>query len=187
MEHLPRTGIEYPFTKERRQINFNSHHKEFEPLSDQVISTFQLDEYIRNDLERANASQGLYPVVYDCIEPSPYYAEDESLHPYIDEKDAIELPPITDQTEGLVNEPYQKRYIFNPLSLPYQLERACFPGSSSTLEGKGYEKRSGAPKLNRYYDKLKPFYHLEKSPEGDKTLIFESRFESGNLKRAVKV
>lgn len=64
------------------------------------------------------ASQGHYPVVYDCIEPSPYYEED-SVNPYIDERDAIELPPLTEQTEGLVNEPYQKRYIFNPLNLPY--------------------------------------------------------------------
>lgn len=51
-----------------------------------------------------------------------------------------------------------------------------------------YDKR-GAPKLNRYYDKLKPYYKILPGPEGhqDKTLVFESRFESGNLKRAVKV
>jgi hypothetical protein len=51
-----------------------------------------------------------------------------------------------------------------------------------------YDKR-GAPKLNRYYDKLKPYYKLPAGQEGhaDKTLVFESRFECGNLKRAVKV
>jgi hypothetical protein len=52
-----------------------------------------------------------------------------------------------------------------------------------------YDKR-GAPKLNRYYEKLKPYYRPENPTDGglsDKTLIFESRFESGNLKRAVKV
>jgi len=32
IENLPRTGIEYPFMKERR--HFLPHHKEFEPLSD---------------------------------------------------------------------------------------------------------------------------------------------------------
>lgn len=50
------------------------------------------------------------------------------------------------------------------------------------------------PKINRYYEKLKPYYKLP-GPEqasghilsSGKTLIFESRFESGNLKRAVKV
>lgn len=44
--------------------------------------------------------------------------------------------------------------------------------------------------MNRYYEKLKPFYKLESGLEHtghDKTLMFESRFESGNLKRAVKV
>jgi hypothetical protein len=41
------------------------------------------------------------------------------------------------------------------------------------------------PKLNRFYSKLKNFY--QKENEEDNTLIFESRFESGNLRRAVKV
>jgi len=41
------------------------------------------------------------------------------------------------------------------------------------------------PKLNRYYSKLKTFY--QKENEEDNTLIFESRFESGNLRRAVKI
>jgi hypothetical protein len=48
-----------------------------------------------------------------------------------------------------------------------------------------YDKK-GVPKINRYYEKLKPFYKL-KDPVHDRTLIFESRFESGNLKRAIKV
>ncbi len=40
-------------------------------------------------------------------------------------------------------------------------------------------------KLNRYYEKLKPYYKL--SDANDLTLQFESRFESGNLNRAVKI
>lgn len=40
---------------------------------------------------------------------------------YIDEKFLIELPNPTQQSEG-VNEPYQKRYYFNPNNLPYSLE-----------------------------------------------------------------
>jgi cytosolic carboxypeptidase protein 2/3 len=39
--------------------------------------------------------------------------------------------------------------------------------------------------LNRYYDKLPPYYKL-KSPM-DQTLVFESRFESGNLRRVIKI
>ena len=42
------------------------------------------------------------------------------------------------------------------------------------------------PRLNRYYENLKPYYKL-KDANSDNTLIFESRFESGNLRRAVKV
>jgi hypothetical protein len=40
--------------------------------------------------------------------------------------------------------------------------------------------------LNRYYETLKPFYKL-KTNIVDETLQFESRFESGNLRRAIKV
>jgi len=62
--------------------------------------------------------------------------------------------------------------------LPYNLER---PSEAKT------DKR-GIPKLNRYYEKLKPYYKLKDNAfSADSTLIFESRFESGNLKRALKV
>lgn len=67
-------------------------------------------------------------------------------------------------------------------------------------------KRSVAngPRLNRYYEKLKPYYRIdydkvEEPSQGqtseevtqiplplDKTLIFESRFESGNLRKVMK-
>jgi hypothetical protein len=33
--------------------------------------------------------------VYDCIESSPFY-EDDANNPYIDERDAIELPPLSE-------------------------------------------------------------------------------------------
>ena len=54
---------------------------------------------------------------------------------------------------------------------------------------------ANGPRLNRYYEKLKPYYRLdynnmeEKDPKLtiDKTLIFESRFESGNLRKVMKV
>jgi hypothetical protein len=42
---------------------------------------------------------------------------------------------------------------------------------------------SAGKKINRYYSKLKPYY--VKESDSDNTLIFESRFESGNLRRAV--
>ena len=131
IENLPRTGTEYPFMRDRR--HFIHTHKEFEPLNEQVIPNHLLDEYIKLDSDRACASNGQYPVVYDCIEASPFY-EDNVNDPYIDERDAIELPPVTEQTEGLVNEPYQKKYFFNPYNPTYQLEKPTgmyIPSASS--------------------------------------------------------
>jgi len=51
-----------------------------------------------------------------------------------------------------------------------------------------YSKGGHAPngnELNRYYMDLSPYYTLE--DEDDDTLIFESRFESGNLMKACRV
>jgi len=39
--------------------------------------------------------------------------------------------------------------------------------------------------MNRYYENLPPFYKVK--GDKDQTLVFESRFESGNLRRAVKI
>ena len=108
--------MEYPFMRERR--HFIHTHKEFEPINEQVFPAHLLDEFCRLDADRASAANGQYPVVYDCVEASPYY-EDNVNDPFIDERDAIELPPVTEQTEGLVNEPYQKKYFFNPYNPPY--------------------------------------------------------------------
>lgn len=37
-----------------------------------------IEEYIRNDSERANALPSQYQCVYDCIEYSPFYENDET-------------------------------------------------------------------------------------------------------------
>jgi hypothetical protein len=76
--------------KENR--NFLTAHKEFELLSEYPACSSFVNEYIRNDIDRSNASFGTYPVVYDCLDPSPFYEGEEDL--YIDEKDAIELSPL---------------------------------------------------------------------------------------------
>lgn len=85
----------------------------------------------------------------------------------------------------MINEPYQKKYLFNPNNLPYQLERVGNFYSGSATDSRLFDKK-GVPKINRYYEKLKPYYKLKDSIN-DRTLIFESRFESGNLKRVTKV
>lgn len=51
---------------------------------------------------------------------SPYYDIEDPNDLYIDEKDAIEVPPID------ANEPvsdFQKKYYMGASNLPYQLER----------------------------------------------------------------
>lgn len=121
------------------------------------------------------------------MENSPHY--DGTINDlYIDERELIELPAVNSTGEGTINEPYQKKYYFNPNNLPYSLEqphayssvtRPVGEKSGSTLEKKG-------PRLNRYYENLKPYYKL-KEGISDNTLVFESRFESGNLRRAIKV
>lgn len=126
----------------------------------------------------------MYPCVYDCIEFSPFYDIDDPNDQYYDERDAIEVSPPQEQSDGTIYEPYQKKYNFNPNNLPYQLERAGFSGTQSG-DAKIYDKK-GIPKINRYYEKLKPYYKLKDQLQ-DRTLIFESRFESGNLKKAIKV
>jgi len=50
---------------------------------------------------------------------------------------------------------------------------------------KNSEVKKG-PRLNRYYETLRPYYIL-KDQATDCTLVFESRFESGNLRRVVKI
>lgn len=80
--------------------------------------------------------------------------------PYIDENDLVELPPDENQVD------HRKYYPYGP------------SGQSSTFNQK-------VPKINRYYTKLKTYY--QKDNDDDNTLIFESRFESGNLKRANRI
>lgn len=122
VENLPRTGIEYPFMKNLGHEPFIRTQKEYEPLGDRGIGQMLLDEYVKNEEDRIKPNL-TFPVVYDYIEQSPFY-NDEKHGPYIDEKDAIELPNPSDQGSGSINEPYQKRYYFNPQNLPYGLEQS---------------------------------------------------------------
>jgi hypothetical protein len=99
VENLPRTGIEYPMMKDLGHAPFITNQKEFEPLTEKMISDALLNEYMRNDADRsvnvqANTS---FQVVYDYLEQSPYYEGDSAKYgPYIDEKDLIELPNPSD-------------------------------------------------------------------------------------------
>ena len=102
-------------------------------------------------------------VVFDSVESSPNY-DNSPNDLYIDERELIELPAPHQQDQGQINEPYQKRYYFNPMNLPYNLEQSASysarvppPGEKST--SKSAENRG--PRLNRYYENLKPYYKLK--------------------------
>jgi hypothetical protein len=60
-----------------------------------------MEEYIKNDADRAN--QHNYQTVFDYVDASPFY---DTSDPYIDEKDLIELPPPTQNSDGQINEPH---------------------------------------------------------------------------------
>lgn len=120
------------------------------------------DEYARLDAEKmlSNPTQP-EKIVYDCMDYPPASMKKEGDNtPYIDENDLVELPPEENPID------HRKYYPYGP------------SGQTSTFSQK-------IPKLNRYYTKLKPYY--QKENDDDNTLIFESRFECGNLRRAVKL
>lgn len=52
-------------------------------------------------------------------------------------------------------------------------------------DDKKYHKNDRGVKLNNFYTDIPDWYELE--DENDDTLIFESRFESGNLMKAFRV
>ncbi len=97
--------------------------------------------------------------MYDCIDPSPYYDKQT----YIDES-LLVSGSAEDSQHDL------KKYPYGP-TVP------------STQYCQSYNARGLA--INKWYLELKPYY-LVKEPD-DHTLVFESRFECGNLRRAVKV
>jgi len=68
-------------------------------------------------------------VVYDSIENSPFYSNTAG-DMYLDEKDLIELASPHNDRNGQIKEPYQKRYYFNPMNLPYNLEQNSSYSSS---------------------------------------------------------
>lgn len=58
-------------------------------------------------------------------------------------------------------------------------------GHPNFLQPTAPKKSQEVQPLNRYFKHLNPYYKLR--DETDETLLFESRFESGNLRRAIQV
>mmetsp|Transcript_13579 Transcript_13579/g.23117 ORF Transcript_13579/g.23117 Transcript_13579/m.23117 type:complete len:131 (+) Transcript_13579:329-721(+) len=125
---LPRTGIEQPFLKDRPR--FKEFCRDFEPIS--KFNTQLCEEYERMEAERplncANEK-----IVYDCID-YPSNRNEKENGPYIDENDLVELPQEDNPVDS------RKYYPYGPSQ-----------GQAGLMGQK-------APKLNRYYTKLKPYF-----------------------------
>lgn len=96
-------------------------------------------------------------VVYDMSEQSPYYMDIDTE--YINEKHLIS--PKDPNDDG---------------------------GANSRFKARGFRRNiinSGIVKKDKIYAHLNPYYIVQ--GEHDHTLVFESRFESGNLRRVVQV
>ena len=59
------------------------------------------------------------------------------------------------------------------------------PGTYADLSQQKFLEKIPTYQRMHYYKNLKPYYPV--NDDSDETLVFESRFESGNLRRAVKV
>ena len=83
--------------------------------------------------------------------------------------------------------PYQEKYGYNEF-LKYGMEESLIESAPSAYSlvcsGKGAPNKFVSNK-SRYVSSLTPYYQLQS--ESDTTLMFESRFESANLRRAVQV
>ena len=160
---LPRTGTEFPFMVNRPRMNDLCHT--YEPIG-AVNGPAIVEEYSRIEGEKAyNSNIGPNDrIVYDHVEvplaPKKDGSGNTDTTQYIDENDLVEIA----QEENPVDQ--RKYYPYGP------------PGQQNNFNPK-------IMKLNRYYTKLRPYYTKEN--EDDTTLILESRFESGNLRRAQKI
>ena len=71
MLDLPRTGIEYPFMRDRPQ--FITEHPEYEKLAEPPAPS-KVEEYTLRETEKLSSGQS--KVVYDYCEMSPFYVPD---------------------------------------------------------------------------------------------------------------
>jgi len=123
------------------------------------------EEYEQLEMENGTQNSAQNKIIYDCLEEnSPYY--EKGKEPYLDEADAVDLP--TDE-----------------LLLQEMRGKSSYPFGNNGANNFIGPTNAAGKKINRYYSKLKPYYVKEN--EQDTTLIFESRFESGNLRRAMYI
>lgn len=91
-----------------------------------IIKPYLVEEFARQDNEKVlNGQNSSNKIVYDCMDPSPYY--EISQEPFLDENDLIEIL-LDDQTNEIRKYPYGSNTIT----------------SSSNINARGM-------KINRYY------------------------------------
>ena len=116
------------------------------------------EDFQRNDqVKQTKEYKKNFRVVYDQSELSPYY---DNQSDYIDKSKLIPIKGDSNTTS--MNNRFRARAY-----------------GKSTLNSEMTEKKG------KIYTSLNPYYVLE--GEYDTTLIFESRFESGNLKRVIQI
>ena len=134
-------------------------------------------------------------LVYDCFDQSPFFpcdvesamksdsaAQNDSALMY------TKLYPKSTQNNNNGNDGTNKdelnKYYSNLANPNASVANSLFANYGVFCSGRG-----GPSKLlsggGKFVEKIRPFYKVQGS--NDKTLIFESRFEEGNLRRAVQV
>jgi hypothetical protein len=117
----------------------------------------ELGEIYRKKMEDA-ANSNNERVVYDSTELSPYYNNSGPQEErYFDESKYVH-PVVTEQDRK--------------------------PGAYAPEGYFKFKEASVTHGVMRYYSDLNPYYKLK--DDNDTTLVFESRFESGNLKRVIQ-
>lgn len=105
-----------------------------------------------------------------------------------------ELVKNIDSNNKVVYDNWERSPFYTDTSNPYFNEKKLLPAkdidstSSQKFKPRGYRRpliSTGIPKKDKIYSFLNPYYKIES--EEDTTLVFESRFEWGNLKRVTKV
>jgi hypothetical protein len=117
----------------------------------------ELGEIYKRRMEEAANNTNIEKVVYDSMELSPYYSGTSEEDKYFDES----------------------KYIH-----PVTTEQDRKPGAYAPEGYFKFRDQSTTHGLMRYYSDLKTYYKIK--DQYDDTLVFESRFESGNLRRVIQ-
>ena len=86
--------------------------------------------------------------------------------------------------DWLNSSPFYKQSYENEYSNMIDLNREYIINHTNSTEDQKSKTTGMSKRLNKYYSYLLPYYAL--ANEFDNTLVFESRFESGNLRRVFK-